>query len=523
MVCLKNKPSPRIAIGTAALLAAALMVVGVVLMTTNLTSQNDGSRSSDSNAIDVVGEPSATIPSTPSATPSNTPSSVPSNAPTTLPTSPPTALPTIPPTTLPTVPPTVVPTSIPTTLAPTTSVPTAVPTMTTPLPVLMFPPNPVPSNPYAGYFNYDPTDSDYGPDEWGDVDTSNSYLKEFSNNGFGTWRGHLGERDPTKNRCDPRSRDFQSPIDLYQTVGEAEAVCDAPHQIRSRPANYGVSSTRLKKRIEPHKLSLVPDRRACLNVDLKECKTFRPPMADYPRYSSGMTHFSDLLNFDIKFPGEHWIEGESFDAEIQMLHTHLDSPRISAIGQPIRATADGFNADFQDILDQFEIAYQRDLAACNAKNTTTRRRAASTVNRDVAKEEKSHTEVEGQSSHLRSRSPSLQRKLQFSNQQFSNQTYDFNPYSEALMPTVYFFRYDGTYTDPPCVYLTWWVMSSPTIISFAQLSQAKRLLFTHVNGNCEMTSVHNAEQSVARPLQVQADDQYVMKCTEEEFVADKFK
>jgi len=257
-----------------------------------------------------------------------------------------------------------------------------------------------------------------------------------------------------------------------------------------------VSSDKVTKQIEPHKLSLVMDRRECRDVTLEVCSAGRPPLADYPRYSSGLSQFSDLLNFDIKIPGEHWIEGEPFDAEIQMLHTHLDSSRVSSIGVPIRATVDGFNAEFQLILDQFQIVYDWDRAACDVKNSTGRRAQADESMRNVLVLDQD-----------------LNRRLQEPEPMF-------NPYSEAFLTTLFFYRYDGTTTEPPCTYLTWWVMSSPMIISLEQLHQAKYLLFTHVNRDCEKTSVHNQEMSVARPLQKQADDQYVMKCKEGDFEAD---
>ena len=93
--------------------------------------------------------------------------------------------------------------------------------------------NPVPNNPPSTYFNYDENDSDYGPDEWGKVDTSDSFMIEFSEEGFGAWMGHLNDRDVTKNRCDPSARDKQSPLDLRQS-DESAAVCDALHQIRTK-------------------------------------------------------------------------------------------------------------------------------------------------------------------------------------------------------------------------------------------------------------------------------------------------
>ena len=111
-----------------------------------------------------------------------------------------------------------------------------------------------------------------------------------------------------------------------------------------------------KKLILPHKLSLVFSRRPCLDPDDLACDQGRPPLADYPDYSSTTTPWSDMLNLDIKVPGEHTLEGEVFDAELQMLHTHLqpEPARLSSIGVPIRATADGYNTEFQILLTQFQ-------------------------------------------------------------------------------------------------------------------------------------------------------------------------
>jgi len=75
-------------------------------------------------------------------------------------------------------------------------------------------------------------------------------------------------------------------------------------------------------------------------------------MADFPNYSSSVTHLSDLLNVDIKVPGEHYIGGESFDAEIQMMHIHLNASMLAYIGIPVRAiNASGFNQEYQAVLD----------------------------------------------------------------------------------------------------------------------------------------------------------------------------
>lgn len=120
--------------------------------------------------------------------------------------------------------PTLKPSAFPTTLQPSSS-----PTM------YYVEPNPVPQNADRSYFNYDTTDSDYGPESWEDVDTSDNPLVEFGADGFGPFEGHFS-RDPAENRC---GRDGKmSPLDLYRTDdGDDGAKCDAHHQIRTKVRN----------------------------------------------------------------------------------------------------------------------------------------------------------------------------------------------------------------------------------------------------------------------------------------------
>jgi hypothetical protein len=147
-------------------------------------------------------------------------------------------------------------------------------------------------------------------------------------NGWGPFRGHL-DYDPTANLCGTADR-RQSPKNLVEVVS-----CDAHHEIRTRCGKLPVDSPKFSRLILPHKLSLVMNRRPCLNGDPSNkdnpCEVDRPPIADYPRYSSTTTSFSDLLNFDIKIPGEHTLEGEEFDAEIQMVRFLSHSTSVSII------------------------------------------------------------------------------------------------------------------------------------------------------------------------------------------------
>lgn len=295
-----------------------------------------------------------------------------------------------------------------------------------------------------------------------------TYFQEFGENGFGVWKGHLEGHmaDSTSNRCGVSGK--QSPVDLIQTSGP-ESKCTATHQIRTRRSVYKLSSKKMVKIIEPNKLRVIMPRRACLNLANPDCAKGRPPMADFPKWSSRSSQHSDMLNLDIKVPGEHTINGEVFDAEMQLLHLHMEDGRMGYIGIPIRAKPDAFNPEYQALLDQFQRVYDQSQAQC-ARRRGLRHRAAS---------------------------------------QYSGETSDrnllveesFNPY-DLFMKTVFFYRYHGSNTEPPCLPISWFVMDVPLVISYKQLHQTKVLLFTNVNGwTCQKTSVHNSEQSVVRPIQ----------------------
>ncbi len=252
------------------------------------------------------------------------------------------------------------------------------------------------------------------------------------------------------------------------------------------------------------------NRRACLDTDMQECKVGRPPMADYPKYSATGSEFSDLLNFDIKVPGEHTIAGETFDAEIQMLHAHLTNRKLSSLGIPIRATEGGHNDEFQKILDEFHHTHYLDASTCLNRNL---RQDTSKFYEDLMDEAVRGGWYNEHSANMTD--PDFIRRLQ-------GTSTIFNPYSEQFMVDLFFFRYPGSMTEPPCMIVTWWVMDKPMIISFEQLRQIKFLLFTHVDGNCEKTSVQNVEQSVARPIQPLGEPEtaWIQHCTTGSFESD---
>ena len=263
--------------------------------------------------------------------------------------------------------------------------------------------------------------------------------------------------------------------------------------------SFPIESDEYKKYILPHKLTVVMNRRQCRDLTQVECNNNTPPVADYPQYSGTGGGWSDLINWDIKVPGEHKIYNETFDAEIQMMHAHLENQKLNSLGIPIRATNDAYSADFQRVLDQFHDVHFRDTRACMNRRNLRQQQNITKYYEDLMEQGKRDGWYNEHTARIMLDTEYM-RELQSS--------FRFDPYSEEFMVDMFYFRYRGSMTEPPCMYLTWFFMDKPMLISFDQLRQVKFLLFTHVDPEtCEKTSVHNVDQSVARPVQPVYDDE----------------
>ena len=448
-------------------LLAAIVVSLVVAFSVRRRNTNAGSQQ-QSTVVNVTADADETTVLSPALPPSLltwtvSPSQVPSDVPSQVPSTVPTSTPTVPPT------------------------------------PAFYPSYPVPSNPPPGYFNYDPS-SEYGPPKWHLVDTSHTWLREFGWDGWGAWQGHIDypETPLTHNLCAAKGK--QSPKHLGLNLmgsSSSNAECVATHEIRSRCGQDALwNDDAYTKQILPHTLRIKATGRPCLDVEsngmgIDECKTNQPPMVDYPNYSSQGTAYADMHHLDIKVPGEHTIHagGETFDAEIQMFHVHLEDGRLSSIGIPIRATSNTTttNEEFQWILDEFQYVYDMNAATCGITTST----------------------------HLRGNSSAT---ASIARQSPASSTNKFNPYN--LMQSMWFYRYDGSITEPPCRDITWWVMMDPLEISLLQLHQLQTLLFTNVNPEtCQPTSVHY-NMSSSRPIQPLGEGKTIQECGAGSFRSD---
>lgn len=433
---------------------------------------------------------------------------------------------------VPVVVPTVAPNQSPSTGIPTDSpslFPTTFPTSSpTPKPD-PFLPNELPENPEAWYFNYDLSeDSKYGPgelgivlkdqtfqvgiknDRWGSVSRPpDDYWKEFAYNGYGPWSDVLADHRPLRNVC--ATGTLQSPID----VRESGATCEEFHEVRSLRGDFQVRGKHVQKRIESNKLRLVYERRPCANWDKKECQEPDPPHADFP---NGWGGFADVMHVDIKVPSEHTILGERFDAEMMIFHLHAGNQRMAAQSVVIRAKQNGYNYYFQEALDQFQKEYNKNSVKCRRRMKRKMQMATHQIHRSTqANVTRSSFDylTWARNSTFVDENGHLQKVQQL--EEFEGGPWD--PHHSMLIPTIHFYRYDGSLTEPPCgEFVSWWIADKPMTISFGQLKQLKIILFTNVDSDCKKTSVH-FNQSVARPIR-NTNGRAVWKCTPANFGPD---
>lgn len=386
-----------------------------------------------------------------------------------------------------------------------------------------FAPNPVPTNPPNTYFNYDPS-SVYGPGNpqvvyhnasmnkvqyfsngWESA-KSDAYWNEFGDNGFGPWKGILSRHGLSQNRCG--NIGMQSPIDVVSTG----ASCFEHHQIRSRSGDMNIANaSATTKLIQSNKLRLLYSRRPCSDSLLPECAEPDPPNSDFPHNWGG---YADVLHVDFKTPSEHTINDKRFDGEMQIYHLHPSRRRLPAVSVMINST-DTYNWQLQAILDQFQAVYDEHKALCATKTRRERKLLSwihNLLGMNVTSKYDDYETWDDFSTLLDD--PNYNRSLR------ELQTRYWHPHHPELVPSIYFFGYEGSLTEPPCSEMvSWFVTDTPMVANRRQVEQLKRLIFTHVSPDCEKTSVHHAGEGVARPIQ-DSFRRPVWQCTILDFPAD---
>jgi hypothetical protein len=145
---------------------------------------------------------------------------------------------------------------------------------------------------------------------------------------------------------------------------------------------------------------------------------------------------------------------------MQIYHLHEERRRLPVISVLIQAAessgvVDGHNEFLQEAIDAFQYEYDSNKARC-ATMLLARRRL---LERDGA----NSTVTSSMDSLLNTTFGSFEELVRYGN--LLNTTSEFqarkeehgrrlskiwSPYHESLMPTYYFYGYDGSLTEPPC-------------------------------------------------------------------------
>jgi len=321
--------------------------------------------------------------------------------------------------------------------------------------------------------------------------------------------------------CDYNSKTArQSPIDVR--FEDATSQCFEYHQIRSKPGEWGITHPKVEKQILPNKLRFVYDRKfeggfgdADTNDQVKGASADMPKQWGYQL---------PVLHVDVKVPSEHWMEGKQYAAEYQI--ALIQNREEKRRGAPIISVLFDIHPEEEDnhrigqMIDEFQKVYDADMAECEGFRRKQRRLGAWAdaslgAGSKIAEEAKStvldepkevETEFQESLGNLRRKAQEYRR---------------WNPFHETIVRTLWFYGYEGSLTEPPCSeFVEWRIMLEPALISSRQLAQMKNILFNHVNGKCERTSVHSKENGVARPIQP-LNNRPLYQCMCRDFIGDK--
>jgi carbonic anhydrase len=288
-----------------------------------------------------------------------------------------------------------------------------------------------------------------------------------------------------------------------------------------QPGDFRLKTPSVMKQILPNKLRLLYQRRDCPDLNDPECAQPDPPKADFP---NGWGGFADAMHIDFKLPSEHLIDGKRYDGEMQIYHLHPERRRFAVQVALIKATMTGYNYYFEDMLQSFENQYTLDRDQC-IQSLRRHRQLMTEIEVDKTNAANGrdwndyilkHATVTDSNRIQRSMSVNQTRQMQT-----APPIGVWNPHHEMMVPSIHFWRYDGSMTDPPCgEFVSWFISDKAMEVSFEQLDRMKRVLFTHISKDCEQTSVH-FEQSVARPVQATAE-RPVWHCTSADFGPDEY-
>ena len=392
------------------------------------------------------------------------------------------------------------PSDSPTTLRPTLAPQSSSPTTLKPtrMPMEWIPDSEEPASPSPGFFNYNPT-GNYGPKNWGKIKATQTseyeYWKEFED---------LINPPLDQNYCTSATGNHankQSPLNLVDTKAE----CLEYHEIRAKPGDFLLTDWEVKLEILPNKLRINWPRR------IKDRTEPDTPSADIPK---GWGSQIDAIHTDAIVPAEHTIEGKRFDGEWRVYHVHPGGKGAAIITVLIEAGHEK-NRYFQKALDAWQDLSDYHRYQClffrnrrlQGGNSTQSESFQQFQQRRMQRTQDIDESITPLFNHGDATDPLTSKGR-------------FDPYHKDLMPSIWFYGYYGSLTEPPCYPIaSWRVLDTPMLISDVQLEQMKKLLFQHNDPECAPTSVHFNE-SAARPIEKNINRD-IHKCTCTNFLSDR--
>jgi carbonic anhydrase len=255
-----------------------------------------------------------------------------------------------------------------------------------------------------------------------------------------------------------------------------------------------------------------------LAVDLTSCT--KTALLDHSR-NEDQWYLKEIV---IKYPSEHTIGDQKFDAELQINFagsndgydpTTSHKERIAITGVLLAGKDGAYDAELQLLLDGWDNAMGEAYASCGKVYDHAKCVLTSASRRKLEPREIKVTSVStSEDHHVRHLKASPYGRF---HRQCRGSFYCFfNLYLHTK--TDFYYKYLGSLTYPPCTEnVDWRVLQNPLYVAPSQIEQIKRLTYMYLNSKCELGTVgvklnDGCAVGVNRPLQSLSTRHDLKKC-----------